>query len=364
MEQLQVEGRRDRDRDEEKVGPAIHPLALQCGVASVHGRMEIDLETAGLTELIRLQNQLAEAVQRRFERSLALAFTDVVGSTEYFARFGDQQGRRLQQQHLDLLTAVLPAHGGRVVDTAGDGAFTCFPTAAAATDAMITLQRSVTADNFNRARDHQLLLRVGIHFGNVLSDGTVVAGDAVNLCARLTSTCAPGEVRLTRAVFSELPGPSRARCLPIVPSVRLKGLSEPVEACALQWRPPGIYPTSVRITETGEDLSLPERDSIGFGRLAEKDGVVANDIVLWHPDKALTQQVSRWHFELRRQPTGFVLHQISDGITEVDGKPVPQGEKAPLRTGSVVRVARVLTLHFFTNERVMNDQTVGPSPSG
>lgn len=324
--------------------------------------MEIDLETAGLTELIRLQNLLSEAVQRRFERSLALVFTDVVGSTEYFARFGDQQGRRLQQQHLDLLNAVLPTSKGRIVDTAGDGAFTCFPTAVSATEAMVNLQRSITAENFNRARDHQLVLRIGVHFGSVLTDGAVVSGDAVNLCARVTSTCAPGEVRLTRAAFSELPGPVRARCIPIMPALRLKGLLEPVDVFSLQWRPPGIYPTFVRISETSEELPLPERDSIGFGRLAEKDGVVANDIVLWHPDKSLTQQVSRWHFELRRQPTGFVLHQISDGITEVDGHPVPQGAKVPVRAGSIVRVARVLTLQFFSTEKAMTDQTVGPGP--
>jgi hypothetical protein len=185
----------------------------------------------------------------------------------------------------------------------------------------------------------------------------------VNLCARVTSTCAPGEVRLTRAAFSELPGPGRARCQPVVPALRLKGLLEPVDVFSLWWRPAGIYPTLVRISETAEELLLPERDSIGFGRLAEKDGVVANDIVLWHPDKALAQQVSRWHFELRRQPTGFVLHQISDGITEVDGQPIPQGGKAPIRTGSIVRVARVLTLQFFTNEKALTDQTVGPGPA-
>lgn len=323
--------------------------------------MEIDLERIGLTDLIRLQNQLAEVVHRRFERPLGLAFTDVVGSTEYFARFGDQQGRRLQQQHFDLLGAVLPAVSGRVVDTAGDGAFTCFPNAAAATDAMVELQRSITADNVNRPREHQLLLRVGIHYGGVLTDGSVVTGDAVNLCSRVTGTCAPGEIRLTRAAFVELPGASRTRCVLIVPLVRLKGLLDPVELLTFQWRPPGIFPTSVHIDETREEMTLPERDSIGFGRLREKDGAAANDIVLWHPDKALTQQVSRWHFELRRQPHGFVLRQLSDGITEVDGATVPQGSEVRVRPGSLVRVARILTLRFAASEKVVTDQTVGPS---
>ena len=43
-----------------------------------------------MTEIIRLRDLLSKALTRRFERPLALAFSDVVGSTPYFARFGDE----------------------------------------------------------------------------------------------------------------------------------------------------------------------------------------------------------------------------------------------------------------------------------
>ena len=62
----------------------------------------MDPETLSLTEIIKLQTQLSEVLKRRFERNLALAFSDVVNSTTYFATFGDEAGRRLQQLHLDL----------------------------------------------------------------------------------------------------------------------------------------------------------------------------------------------------------------------------------------------------------------------
>src|SRR4029077_13941319 len=79
------------------------------------------------TENLRLQHDLSQEVKRRFEKNLALAFSDIVGSTPYFQRFGDEAGRKLQQRHTDLLTAYLPSGGGRLVNTAGDGAFLCFP---------------------------------------------------------------------------------------------------------------------------------------------------------------------------------------------------------------------------------------------
>ena len=98
-----------------------------------------DLASLGLTEIIQLQDRLSQELKQRFERSLALVFTDVVGSTEYFARFGDEAGRGLHQRHLDLLRDVLPRHDGRVVDTAGDGAFTVFTRVQAA--AMVACAR-------------------------------------------------------------------------------------------------------------------------------------------------------------------------------------------------------------------------------
>ena len=58
--------------------------------------------------------------------------------------------------------------------------------------------------NAARGRQHQLQVRVGMHWGPVLSDGEAVSGDAVNLCARVAASAEPGEIRLTREVFLEL----------------------------------------------------------------------------------------------------------------------------------------------------------------
>ena len=88
------------------------------------------LESLGMlsmAEIVRLQELLSRELRRRFEKELALVFSDVVGSTDYFARFGDEAGRRLQQRHFDLLGPPVLAGGGRIVETGGDGAFVVFP---------------------------------------------------------------------------------------------------------------------------------------------------------------------------------------------------------------------------------------------
>jgi class 3 adenylate cyclase len=308
----------------------------------------IDLETMGLTEIIRLQNQLSQVLTRRFERRMALAFSDIVGSTPYFQRFGDQAGRKLQQRHTDILQAVLPKHDGRIVDTAGDGAFTCFMSVDGAARALIETLTTAAKDNSTLPPEHHLSLRMGIHWGPVLTDGTVVTGDAVNLCSRVAGASAPEDISLTREAFQEIIDVStRLRCSALPPTP-LKGIERQVELMRLDWRDRDLFPTHVEVVEQGETFKLPDQPTISFGRLATKDGIKANDIVLSPPDEEQRKQISRWHFELRRQPIGYTLRQLTPQVTEVDDKLVAQGAEVPIKNGSIVRVARVLTLRFFS----------------
>ena len=306
---------------------------------------DFDFSALSMTEIIRLQNVLQQELTRRFERRMALVFSDIVGSTPYFARFGDAAGRQLQQLHIDLLGACLPARGGRIVDTAGDGAFLAFPTADAATEALIEFQTLVSRENAARARDHQLQVRIGVHCGPVLTDDVVVSGDSVNLCSRVAASAAVGEIRITRDVFQDLALAHRLNCRPLGP-VDLKGVSRQIELLTLDWRDHSMFPVLFRIEETGEEVLLPQQDIISFGRLREHEGTLANDVILTLPDPLLARQISRWHFELRRLADGFRLRPLSDGATEVDGGLVRKGEEAAIKPGSRVRVAGVLSLAF------------------
>ena len=307
----------------------------------------LDTSTLSLAEIIRLQNVLQRELTRRFERQMALAFSDIVGSTPYFARFGDAAGRQLQQLHADLLAECLPGRQGRVVDTAGDGAFLAFPGADAAVDALIDFEKLVSRDNASRSRDHQLQVRIGAHWGPVLTDGATVTGDAVNLCARVATAAGAGEIRVTREMYQELAPRHRLHCRPLG-AAELKGVPRQVELLALDWRDRSVFPTRIRVEETREEIDLPPQDLIAFGRLREHEGLPANDIVLALPDALQAQQISRWHFELRRFADGYRLRPVSDAATEVDGVPVTKGREVAIRPGTRVRVGGVLSIAFVS----------------
>jgi class 3 adenylate cyclase len=306
-------------------------------------------EQLSMTELIRLQDVLSKAIARRFEKRLALVFSDVVGSTPYFARFGDEAGRKLQQRHYDLVTAAITPEGGRVVDTAGDGVFLCFESVTAAARAMVALQRSIVRDNDSRAADHRLNLRIGIHAGPVLTDGVLVSGDAVNFCSRVAGSAGAGELRLSLAAYSELTELELRLKSRRQRAVELKGVEKPQELFTLDWLDATKFPTKV-IFEDGSEQRLPPLDVIRFGRLREQDGATANDVLITLSDPNLHSRVSRWHFELHRRADGFMLRSVSTSTTEIDGRAVARGEELVVRPGAKVRLGGAITLEFASED--------------
>jgi class 3 adenylate cyclase len=323
--------------------------------------IDIDAIAASLNmeQIIKLQNALSRELVKRFEKPMAVAFSDIVGSTAYFARHGDEAGRKLQQRQFDLLNMTLPKVGGRVVETAGDGAYMAFPDVDAAADGLIDFLKQMSLDNLGVPREHQLTVRVGIHHGHVLTDGKAVTGDTMRLGSKVQATAEPNEIRVSRDAFIAFKRIEHRLKCKAVSGDKAKldmGGGRPLELMVLDWRDWSIFPETVKIDETGETIKLPSKDIMSFGRLREHDGVPANDVVIALPDKVDAQKISRWHFELRRRPDGYMLHPLSEQVTEVDGHLVTKGNSAPVRPGTVVRLAQAATLRFLGRERSAVDE--------
>ena len=307
----------------------------------------LDFETLSLTDIIRLQNQLSGILARRFERHAALVFSDIVESTTYFARFGDEAGHRLQQQHFDMLGESIGGTEGKIVDTVGDGALLCFSRVEEAVHSLLRFKQLLRRSSFELSPAQQWSTRIGVHWGTVLTDSHLVAGDAVNLCAKIASTADPEQVRLSKSAFHEMSSTCRLACQAIG-SVQLPSTSHFLEMMELLWKDLLMIPSTLYIEETGTSIPFPDQPVVTFGRLATVNGARANDIILELPDPHFTHQISRWHFEILRESEGLALHALSNNLTEVDGRPIRKGERAPISIGSQVRVANVLTLKFLT----------------
>jgi class 3 adenylate cyclase/tetratricopeptide (TPR) repeat protein len=132
----------------------------------------------------------------RGRRLAAVWFCDVVGSTEIAAELGDRRFRWLIGRYLAVARSALRRHGGREIDTAGDGMFAIFDAPATALRAAFEATAAV--------RDIGLEIRSGVHLGEVEQDADRrVGGIAVHVGARVASIAEPGSV-LTTVTTSEL----------------------------------------------------------------------------------------------------------------------------------------------------------------
>lgn len=308
------------------------------------------LNKLSLVEIIQLQNQISKILTQRFERNISLASSDIVESTSYFAQFGDEAGRRLQQLHYDLFAESMNETQGQVVDNIGDGILMAFPTVESAIKSFIRFKQLLQQSNFRLPPEKHWTTRMSIHWGKVLTDNITFTGDSVNLCAKICSAALPGEIRLSKAAFNELPNALRLACH-ILGSKNLPRTLHSIEMVQFHWKDFLMIPSAVYIEETGLSFFLPDQPVVSFGRLTTYNDVKANDIILELSDSSLTNQISRWHFELIQSTDGLVLQALSTNSTEVDGKLISQGNCVPIKIGSKVCIAGVLNLRFLAHTK-------------
>src|SRR5688500_990338 len=118
--------------------------------------------------------------------------TDVQGSTRLWRDSPDAMDGALAR-HSALLDEAVEAHGGwRPLEQGeGDSAVLVFRTASAAVAAAIDLQRALHAEPW--PTPSPLLVRMGVHVGDVLVRGRNVYGDTLNRCARIRGIAHGGQ---------------------------------------------------------------------------------------------------------------------------------------------------------------------------
>ena len=121
-----------------------------------------------------------------------LVFTDIVGSTETGARLGDHRWRDVLETHAADVRRSISRFRGVEIKSTGDGFLARFDGPARAV--------SFALEVAEQCRDRGLMVRAGVHTGEVEVIDADVAGIAVNLCQRVQSQADPGEVLATSTV--------------------------------------------------------------------------------------------------------------------------------------------------------------------
>ena len=124
-----------------------------------------------------------------------MLLSDVVDSTSMARQLGDVAWRELLSSHYEMVRGQLEDHGGREVETTGDGVLATFAGPAHALHCAAAITE----------RSGPLRIRVGVHVGEIEVVGGAVRGLAVHEVARITSEAGASEILVsetTRALAS------------------------------------------------------------------------------------------------------------------------------------------------------------------
>jgi class 3 adenylate cyclase len=134
-----------------------------------------------------------------------LLFTDMVGSTSFYASRGDAEAFVQVRQHFSEIFEVVAIHDGVVVKTIGDAVMAAFADAASAVRAAHAIQRRFPASR----EDLAIRVRISMNRGSCIAvrfnTDIDYFGNAVNLAAKLQGSAGAGQVAFSRAVH-EAPG--------------------------------------------------------------------------------------------------------------------------------------------------------------
>jgi pimeloyl-ACP methyl ester carboxylesterase len=127
------------------------------------------------------------------ETTLAtVLFVDIVNSTSKAAEIGDTQWRDLLTAFHMSVSQEIERHRGRLIDTAGDGAFASFDGPARAIRCAGAIR--------DRAAAMGIPVRAGLHTGECEIAGDKLTGLAVHIGARIAALASPGEVAVSGTV--------------------------------------------------------------------------------------------------------------------------------------------------------------------
>jgi adenylate cyclase len=94
--------------------------------------------------------------------------------------------------HQAVVLPLVGRHGGRIIDTAGDGVLAEFPSVIGATECAIEMQTVMAARNADVPAPRRMLFRIGINLGDIIHDDARIYGDGINVAARLEGIAEPG----------------------------------------------------------------------------------------------------------------------------------------------------------------------------
>jgi adenylate cyclase len=199
--------------------------------------------------------------QQLQRRLAALISADVFGYSRLMAYYELATVRSLTACR-KRVTEVVEQSGGRLVDFVGDNMLAEFPNTLDAVNCACQIHQCLVELNANLSEHRHINFRIGIHIGDIMSDGERIYGDGVNIAARLQALAEPRGICISDVVYQQIHGKLKYRYLDLGEQ-SLKNLPDPVRVFRIvEFEEPRHQTVSSAAFTRRPSLPLPAKPSL------------------------------------------------------------------------------------------------------
>ena len=255
-------------------------------------------------------------IRRRLAAILAADIAD------YSRLMGEDEAATVRdlKGHQAAILPLIARHGGRVIDTAGDGILAEFPSVIGATECAIEIQASMATRNEEVPAPRRMLFRIGLNLGDVIHDDTRIYGDGINVAARLEGIAEPGGICLSRQVFEQVHRAVKAEFQALGPRT-LKNIAQPVDVFALAPRQHGARPApaegAVDLHQEIHFCRAPDGVQLAYSKVGQGPPLMKTGNWMTHLEYDLESPVWRHLYrELARDRTLIRYDARGNGLSD------------------------------------------------
>lgn len=202
--------------------------------------------------------------------NLTVLFTDIADFTQKMAGSSRADMRSMMRLHNRLLKRTIEFYEGQYIKSTGDGMLAVFRGTTNAVQCGMAIQDTIAEHNHNLPADDRLRVRVALNLGEVeWTSRRDIAGDAVNITARIESVTPPDEIYVSATVYQAMnkaEAPSE-----FVDNMNLKGIDE---AVAIYRIPRG----QTRLVAVGEVVQAGEENAaLPYGGMPRPSAITVTD---------------------------------------------------------------------------------------
>ena len=138
----------------------------------------------------------------KYQRKLlTVVFTDI---KDYSKKMNEDEklALKLLKTHNNKMNRMVTRHRGRVVEIIGDAFLIAFESAVKAVQCAVAIQEGFKEHNRKKPKNEHILVRIGIHLGDVFEMEGKLKGDTINIAARIQQLAEGGRVNISDSVFN------------------------------------------------------------------------------------------------------------------------------------------------------------------